>query len=146
MITAAVLSSVLAVRPDLVAAWTESRRQLAGGPSHERGESGDSFWRGCSVSVLLAAFVSPFASKAPDGLEKVAKDKGFAEKGEGRAAWRFPLMPDYAVAGVRSESVGTALAGLAGTLLVFGGRLRRGEADLPEAARRSGRSGTDLTG
>jgi len=29
------------------------------------------------------------------------------------------LMPGYTVAGVRSESVGTALAGLAGTLLVF---------------------------
>ena len=28
-------------------------------------------------------------------------------------------MPGYTVSGVRSESVGTALAGLAGTLLVF---------------------------
>ena len=29
-------------------------------------------------------------------------------------------MPDYKVAGVRNESVGTALAGIDGTLLVFG--------------------------
>ena len=74
---------------------------------------------GLFVSFLLAAFVSPFASKAPDGLERISADRGFAEKGEGGSAWRFPLMPDYKVAGVRSESVGTALAGLAGTLLVF---------------------------
>ena len=75
---------------------------------------------GLVVSLLLAALVSPFASKAPDGLEKVAKDKGFAEKGEGAPAWRFPLMPDYAVPGVRSEALSTALAGLAGTVVVFG--------------------------
>jgi cobalt/nickel transport protein len=75
---------------------------------------------GLVVSVLLAAFVSPFASKAPDGLERISADKGCAEKGEGGSAWRHPLMPDYKIAGVRSESVGTALAGLAGTLLVFG--------------------------
>jgi hypothetical protein len=74
---------------------------------------------GLLVSVLLAALASPWASKAPDGLDKFARDKGFAERGESRAAWRFPLMPGYTVAGVRSESVGTALAGLAGTLLVF---------------------------
>jgi len=74
---------------------------------------------GLLVSFLLAAFVSPFASKAPDGLERISADKGFAEKGEGGSAWRFPLMPDYKIPGVRSESVGTALAGIAGTLLVF---------------------------
>jgi cobalt/nickel transport protein len=74
---------------------------------------------GLFVSFLLAAFVSPFASKAPDGLERISADKGFAEKGEGGSVWRFALMPDYHVAAVRNESVGTALAGLAGTLLVF---------------------------
>ena len=75
---------------------------------------------GLLISMLLAALLSPFASKAPDGLEKVAKDKGFAEKGEGAPAWRFPLMPGYAVTGVRSKALSTALAGLAGTLVVFG--------------------------
>jgi cobalt/nickel transport protein len=75
---------------------------------------------GLVASLLLATLVSPFASKAPDGLEKVAEEKGFAAKGEGPAVWRFPLMPGYAVPGVRSESVSTALAGLAGTVVVFG--------------------------
>ena len=75
---------------------------------------------GLLVSLLLAALVSPFASKAPDGLEKVAQDKGFVEKGEGGPARRFSPMPDYAVPGVRSQSLSTALAGLAGTAAVFG--------------------------
>jgi cobalt/nickel transport protein len=75
---------------------------------------------GTVISLLLAGFVSPFASKAPDGLERISEEKGFAEKGAGGSAWHFALMPDYKVGGVRSEAISTALAGLAGTLLVFG--------------------------
>ena len=75
---------------------------------------------GLAVSLLLAALVSPFASKAPDGLEKVAQDQGFAAQDDGAPARRFPLMPDYAVPGVRSKAFSTGLAGLAGTVLVFG--------------------------
>jgi len=29
------------------------------------------------VAVLIAAILSPFASSYPDGLERVAEDKGF---------------------------------------------------------------------
>ena len=32
---------------------------------------------------MLALFLSPLASTSPDGLEKVAETKGFAEKGGG---------------------------------------------------------------
>jgi len=72
------------------------------------------------ASVLVAAFVAPFASKSPDGFERVAQDKGFAEKGERAPAWHFALIPDYVVRGIGNEKVANALAGLAGTLLVFG--------------------------
>ena len=34
---------------------------------------------GLMVAVGLALFASPFASGSPDGLEKVAQDKGFSE-------------------------------------------------------------------
>jgi hypothetical protein len=47
----------------------------------------------------------------------VATDKGFVERGEAREG---PLT-DYAVSGVDSERLSTALAGFAGTLIVFGG-------------------------
>lgn len=72
---------------------------------------------GLLLALGLAFFLSPFASKAPDGLEKVAQEKGFSElEGEG-----FPSpIPDYAFPGVKNEALATALAGLAGTLMAFG--------------------------
>jgi uncharacterized membrane protein len=32
---------------------------------------------GLGIAVVLVAFVSPFASSSPDGLERVADDEGF---------------------------------------------------------------------
>ena len=73
------------------------------------------------VAVLLAVFVSPFASPWPDGLEKVAEDKGFLERAEEQEpAWKHSPIPDYAVGGIENESLATALAGLIGTVLTFG--------------------------
>ena len=72
------------------------------------------------VSVFLAVVISPFASSSPDGLEKVADDKGFLEQAEQQEpAWQYPPIPDYAVGGIKHESFATALAGLIGTLLTF---------------------------
>ncbi|MCK4789888.1 MAG: PDGLE domain-containing protein, partial [Desulfobacteraceae bacterium] len=72
------------------------------------------------LSLLLAIVISPFASSSPDGLEKVAEDKGFLEKAEEQeAAWELAPIPDYAVGGIENESLATALAGLIGTLLTF---------------------------
>ena len=74
---------------------------------------------GLALALGLAFFLSPFASKAPDGLERVAADKGFLDRATGREVISSPL-PDYAVPGVKNEALATALAGLAGTLIVFG--------------------------
>lgn len=35
------------------------------------------------VMTLIVILLLPFKSKAPDGLERVAKDKGFANKEKG---------------------------------------------------------------
>jgi len=75
------------------------------------------------ISLLLAGLVSPFASSAPDGLERVAENKGFQAKGEGARAWRFAPIPDYVVRGIGDERTATAIAGVLGTLLVFGAAL-----------------------
>jgi cobalt/nickel transport protein len=72
------------------------------------------------VSILLAFFVSPHASTSPDGLEKVASDKGFLERGERSSERMKSPFPDYVVPGVRNERLATGLAGLIGTLLAFG--------------------------
>ncbi|MFA5099776.1 MAG: PDGLE domain-containing protein [Candidatus Omnitrophota bacterium] len=74
---------------------------------------------GLLAALLLALVVSPFASSFPDGLEKVAEDKGFLEKGEVQPVMTAPV-PDYAWPGIKSEKLATSAAGVMGTLLVFG--------------------------
>lgn len=70
------------------------------------------------VALILGVFVSPFASSSPDGLEKVAEDKGFLEKAEEtEPAWEHSPIPDYAVPGVKNERTATGLSGLIGVLL-----------------------------
>ncbi|MEW5817222.1 MAG: PDGLE domain-containing protein [Spirochaetota bacterium] len=71
------------------------------------------------VAFFLAIFISPFASSFPDGLEKVAEDKGFVEKEKSESAWKFSLIPDYNIPGIQNEVVTRALAGLIGTMIVF---------------------------
>jgi cobalt/nickel transport protein len=75
---------------------------------------------GLGVCLLLATFLSPFASAAPDGLERVAADRGFLRHAEEAPLWRSSPLPDYEVPGVRGTRAATGLAGLAGTLIVFG--------------------------
>ena len=75
---------------------------------------------GLVVALVLGAWLSPFASSHPDGLERVAEDKGFAEKGEGEPVYGGSPMPDYTVPGVEDEGTSTRFAGAAGTLLAFG--------------------------
>lgn len=76
-------------------------------------------WIGLGVALLLALFLSPFASTSPDGLEKVAESKGFSEKGESWKFWKYAPLPDYAIPWIKNEKVSTALSGLIGTLAIF---------------------------
>jgi len=74
------------------------------------------------VALLLAAFASPFASTAPDGLNKVAIDKGFDGEAKASAVDDSPLA-GYAVKNVQNEQVSKGLSGIAGvviTLLIAG--------------------------
>ena len=71
------------------------------------------------VALIVAAFLSPFASSSPDGLERVAEDKGFLEKGEGQNAITSPL-PDYLFPGISNEKIATSAAGVVGTVVTFG--------------------------
>lgn len=73
---------------------------------------------GLVISLVLAVLLSPFASQSPDGLERVAEDKGFLEKAEGKEIFNAPL-PDYQIPGVKTEGLSAAIAGAIGTILVF---------------------------
>ena len=72
------------------------------------------------VALALSAFVSPFASDKPDGLDKFSEDQKFAEQAQGKDAWTHAPLPKYKLSGIEHESVSTAVAGVIGTLVVFG--------------------------
>ena len=74
---------------------------------------------GLLVAAFLAVVLSPLASPWLDGLERVADDKGFLEKGEVEPVISAPV-PDYAWPGLKSEKLATSAAGILGTLIVFG--------------------------
>ena len=74
-------------------------------------------WWLISLLVCLAvASFSPLASSSPDGLEKVAEDKGFIDLAQ---VAPFQLIADYVFPGIENEAVATILAGLIGTLVLF---------------------------
>ncbi len=76
-------------------------------------------WIGLGVALLVALFLSPFASSSPDGLEKVAQKKGFSEMAERWKFWKHAPLSGYTLPWIRSEKISTALSGLAGTLAIF---------------------------
>ena len=74
---------------------------------------------GLIVALGLAFFVSPYASGSPDGLNRVAVDKGFADTETEHATADSPLA-GYGVEGVQDESLSTGLAGIIGVAITFG--------------------------
>ncbi len=75
------------------------------------------WWLIALCACLILAIISPLASTSPDGLEKVAEDKGFLESASSSP---FQIIADYVFPGIQSEAVATILAGVIGTLLLFG--------------------------
>ncbi|MGW7101187.1 energy-coupling factor ABC transporter permease [Streptomyces sp. NPDC054838] len=127
VITAATVGAVLAVRPDLVhgarGLSTPLKLRVGGelvdapaaaaspvaGPRSTR-----PVWiTGLVTALVLAGFVSYYASASPDGLEKVAADKGIDRKVEEHAAAGSPLA-DYSVKDVTDTRLSGGLAGVIG--------------------------------
>ena len=71
------------------------------------------------ISLLIAAFLSPFASNLLDGLEKVAQRFGFAEKATEIINSKFFIIKAYSVSFTDNEFWKRALAGLFGVLIVI---------------------------
>ncbi len=74
------------------------------------------WWLITLILCLLLATISPLASSSPDGLEKVAEDKGFIGLAEESP---FEIMADYIFPGIHNEAMATILAGWLGTVLLF---------------------------
>lgn len=70
---------------------------------------------GVAVAGVVAASSAWLASGDPDGLERVAEDKGFIDSAQDPG---YEVLPDYTVPGVEDEGLSTALAGLIGVAVV----------------------------
>ncbi|MER6615136.1 energy-coupling factor ABC transporter permease [Streptomyces xantholiticus] len=125
-ITMLTVGAVIAVRPDLVygARGLTTRLKLRVGgelvdapaaePAPLAARSPRRLWLGGLVtSLVLAGFVSFYASASPDGLEKVASDKGFDKSVEEHAAAGSPLA-DYGVEDIDDTRLSGGLAGVIG--------------------------------
>ncbi|MDT0437975.1 MULTISPECIES: energy-coupling factor ABC transporter permease [Streptomyces] len=130
VITALTVGAVLAVRPDLVHGardLTRPRLKLrvdgdlvdAPAPAPEPvaaapRASRRALWiTGLVTSLVLAGFVSFYASANPDGLEKVAADHGIDRAAEEHASADSPLA-DYGVKDVSDARLSGGLAGVIG--------------------------------
>jgi cobalt/nickel transport system permease protein len=106
VITALVVATLMRLRPDLLD---------RGSPARTVGTS-SIVVPGLAAALALALFVSPFACSWPDGLERAALRLGIAPS-QARISLPAPLR-DYVVPGLGGRAT-TAVAALAGTLLVF---------------------------
>ncbi|KQX11769.1 cobalt ABC transporter permease [Streptomyces sp. Root431] len=124
VITMLTVGAVVAVRPDLVYGARGLTAPLklrvdgelvdAAEPAPVAAGSPKKLWIGGVVTALvLAGFVSFYASASPDGLEKVAADKGIDAKVEEHAAAGSPLA-DYGVKDVDNARLSGGLAGAIG--------------------------------
>lgn len=135
-ITALTVGAVIAVRPDLVygaRGLTQKLKLRVGGelvdaPAADAPAAGTpaagtpapvarshrKVWiAGLVTSLVLAGFVSFYASANPDGLEKVAHDKGIDKKAEEHATSDSPLA-DYGVKDITDSRLSGGLAGVIG--------------------------------
>jgi cobalt/nickel transport protein len=70
---------------------------------------------GILVSIFVAGFISYYASSSPDGLEKVAEDKGFLDTAKDSAN-SDSFLADYGIAGIDNERLSVGLSGIIGVI------------------------------
>ncbi|MFJ3171531.1 energy-coupling factor ABC transporter permease [Streptomyces roseus] len=129
VITAATVGAVLAVRPDLVhgarglaaplklrvgGELVDAAPAAAPAAVTAAARSTKPVWiTGLVTALVLAGVVSFYASASPDGLEKVAADKGIDQNVKEHASAGSPLA-DYSVKDVGDARLSGGLAGVIG--------------------------------
>ncbi len=106
LITAAAVALVRAALPGMFGQQVTGRKT----------DSSTVIAGGVIVALVVGIMAVFFASPHPDGLERVAEDKGFLEVAQGPA---FNVFPDYVVPGVPNETLAAVIAIILGTLLLF---------------------------
>ncbi|MEU6280913.1 energy-coupling factor ABC transporter permease [Streptomyces sp. NPDC047028] len=158
VITALTVGAVIAVRPDLVhgARGLHQRLKLrvngelvdapaapatGTAPVAARASRRRLWAAGLLTSLLLAGFVSFYASADPDGLEKVAHDKGIDQKERAHASEDSPLagygvkdIADARLSGGLAGVIGVGVTVVAGSTVFWAVSRRRRSGEAAEAA------------
>jgi cobalt/nickel transport system permease protein len=101
LITVGAVAFISQTRPDLI---------------NESKEKGGRGWIVTGALISLAVvLISPLASASPDGLERVAINLGFIDRGMDAP---YQVLPDYTLPFLGETPVSTILAGAIGALLV----------------------------
>ena len=114
LITVFALSFILVARPQLLR--LRSAEDVEPAPV---GRQGIGLGRVLVVGYIIAIAVTllaPLASGSPDGLERVAEDRGFIETALDAP---YSIIPDYTLPGIENEAVATILAGFVGVTIMY---------------------------
>ena len=105
LITAAAVALVRAALPGMFGQQVTGRKT----------DNGTIIAGGVVVALIVGILAVFFASPHPDGLEKVAENKGFLNAAQGPL---FKIIPDYSVPGVANSALAGIIAIVLGTLLL----------------------------
>lgn len=103
LITVGAVAFISRTRPDIL-----TTEQYAGA-------SGRGWMLGGGLAALAVVILSPWASADPDGLERVAEDIGFLDRGMDAP---YSIIPDYTVPFLGETPLSTIIAGVVGALIV----------------------------
>jgi cobalt/nickel transport system permease protein len=103
LITVAALAFIMQTRPDLLEAQSGDAR------------GGRGWVVGGMIAALIVVLLSPLASADPDGLERVAENLGFLDRGLDAP---YQIIPDYSIPFLGEAPLSTIVAGVIGALLV----------------------------
>ncbi len=114
LISGVVVGSVLASRPDLVCGARNLPSEFNAIPS--RAPRRAFVLAGVLVSLLVAVVLGQLSADGPDGLERVAMDKGISADA---SMFDNPIFADYATSGIDDEKLSLVVAGSAGVVIVL---------------------------
>ncbi len=103
LITVAALAFIMQTRPDLLEAQAGAAR------------GGRGWVVGGMLAALIVVLLSPLASADPDGLERVAGNLGFLDRGLNAP---YQIIPDYTIPFLGETALSTIGAGAIGALVV----------------------------